>query len=479
MVLQLLKYAPIREVASLLATIRKIMRRGALMHGASHAITSAEHLSCASISWLLEEFKPESSKSGTSCAAGGSTATGAQAVLGDHSFSTGQQQQPYMTHSSAPLPPPQMTVLTSLIMREWLPPVMQHITASARRELESLSRMRSSDIPPVRKRCLHGLLRIHTDCSRWLVMLTEQCCLARSAGSSSGACSASSRSGGSGGTSRSESTGAATSIGSSLASSQGAGEGEGESSSSCCWDPELRHFILHDLRAREFMESVQFVASSPLVDELWQGLDAAHAVDACVAYAALLSPEEALAWARGVGVGSGSAPGAANEATGMQPWRDLLRRLLCMATRAPTAGGAAAAYYLAPFTALVALAEANGCAADIETARWRRLSAELRAAVAQRGRLGSGWAGGEQGDGQLVLRLPLDEARRRLQLPRLCSNPACIELEGDCEAERPLKACAGCGGAAAYCCRACQVAHWKAGHKAACGKAAVTAKDGR
>eukprot|EP00198_Chlamydomonas_reinhardtii_P001808 XP_001691144.1 chlamydomonas-specific family protein [Chlamydomonas reinhardtii] len=47
---------------------------------------------------------------------------------------------------------------------------------------------------------------------------------------------------------------------------------------------------------------------------------------------------------------------------------------------------------------------------------------------------------------------------------------ACL-AEGDCEAERPLKACGGCGGAAVYCCRACQVAHWRAGHKEACGQA--------
>ncbi|KXZ44353.1 hypothetical protein GPECTOR_69g446 [Gonium pectorale] len=55
---------------------------------------------------------------------------------------------------------------------------------------------------------------------------------------------------------------------------------------------------------------------------------------------------------------------------------------------------------------------------------------------------------------------------------RSCGYPACTVLIGDSEAERPpLKACAGCG-AVGYCCRDCQVAHWRAGHKEACGRAA-------
>ncbi len=66
---------------------------------------------------------------------------------------------------------------------------------------------------------------------------------------------------------------------------------------------------------------------------------------------------------------------------------------------------------------------------------------------------------------------------RPLQLPRLCSNPACLDLRGESEAERPLKACGGCG-AAAYCCRECQVAHWRAGHKEACGGGGKAAKAG-
>ncbi|KXZ44350.1 hypothetical protein GPECTOR_69g443 [Gonium pectorale] len=55
---------------------------------------------------------------------------------------------------------------------------------------------------------------------------------------------------------------------------------------------------------------------------------------------------------------------------------------------------------------------------------------------------------------------------------RSCGYPACTVLIGDSEAERPpLKACAGCG-AVGYCCRDCQVAHWRAGHKKACARGA-------
>ncbi len=51
---------------------------------------------------------------------------------------------------------------------------------------------------------------------------------------------------------------------------------------------------------------------------------------------------------------------------------------------------------------------------------------------------------------------------------RRCSWWRCANLAGDSEAGLPLQACARCGGAW-YCGRACQVAHWRAGHKAECG----------
>ncbi|KAG2484017.1 hypothetical protein HYH03_017183 [Edaphochlamys debaryana] len=51
-----------------------------------------------------------------------------------------------------------------------------------------------------------------------------------------------------------------------------------------------------------------------------------------------------------------------------------------------------------------------------------------------------------------------------------CANPACVSLAGDSEAGLKLQQCGRCG-RASYCCRNCQTAHWRAGHKAVCGTA--------
>ncbi|KXZ50025.1 hypothetical protein GPECTOR_18g178 [Gonium pectorale] len=69
----------------------------------------------------------------------------------------------------------------------------------------------------------------------------------------------------------------------------------------------------------------------------------------------------------------------------------------------------------------------------------------------------------------LAAALPPPVEARRL-LPGRCANPACVNLEGDSEADLTLKSCAGCG-AVGYCCRPCQLEHWRAGHKEACGRA--------
>ncbi|KXZ51624.1 hypothetical protein GPECTOR_12g588 [Gonium pectorale] len=61
---------------------------------------------------------------------------------------------------------------------------------------------------------------------------------------------------------------------------------------------------------------------------------------------------------------------------------------------------------------------------------------------------------------------PPVEARRLL--PGRCANPACANLDGDSEVDLKLLSCAGCG-AVGYCCRPCQLEHWRAGHKDACG----------
>ncbi|KAG2498714.1 hypothetical protein HYH03_003454 [Edaphochlamys debaryana] len=63
--------------------------------------------------------------------------------------------------------------------------------------------------------------------------------------------------------------------------------------------------------------------------------------------------------------------------------------------------------------------------------------------------------------------LPPGKARSRLGF-RPCSSPACAELEPHDDPPPRLRQCGGCG-RASYCCRACQTAHWRAGHKAECG----------
>ncbi len=69
------------------------------------------------------------------------------------------------------------------------------------------------------------------------------------------------------------------------------------------------------------------------------------------------------------------------------------------------------------------------------------------------------------------LLLPPAEARAALPLlARRCAHATCAGLWGDSEAGLlgGLRACGGCG-AAWYCCRECQAADWRAGHREACG----------
>ncbi|PNH04683.1 hypothetical protein TSOC_009138 [Tetrabaena socialis] len=67
------------------------------------------------------------------------------------------------------------------------------------------------------------------------------------------------------------------------------------------------------------------------------------------------------------------------------------------------------------------------------------------------------------------LRVPPPAEGRALL--RTCANPACDYLAGGSEAELPLRACGRCG-AAWYCRPECQTAHWRAGHREACGRLA-------
>ncbi|KAG2489444.1 hypothetical protein HYH03_012080 [Edaphochlamys debaryana] len=59
-----------------------------------------------------------------------------------------------------------------------------------------------------------------------------------------------------------------------------------------------------------------------------------------------------------------------------------------------------------------------------------------------------------------------------------CSNPQCLGVKGDTEASTPgLSRCGGCK-TARYCNSKCQAAHWKAGHKEACGSARASGAEG-
>ncbi|PNH00288.1 hypothetical protein TSOC_013899, partial [Tetrabaena socialis] len=65
--------------------------------------------------------------------------------------------------------------------------------------------------------------------------------------------------------------------------------------------------------------------------------------------------------------------------------------------------------------------------------------------------------------------VPPAEARSLL---RTCAYRGCTRLAGDSEAEAQLQACGRCG-AAWYCCRECQLAHWRdGGHREVCSRGA-------
>ncbi len=69
-----------------------------------------------------------------------------------------------------------------------------------------------------------------------------------------------------------------------------------------------------------------------------------------------------------------------------------------------------------------------------------------------------------QGQGQAR-----EEAEAGVLWPRVCANEQCARFVGERDAELGLRRCGRCE--ARYCCRECQAAHWKAGHKRECGDA--------
>ncbi|KAG2482752.1 hypothetical protein HYH03_018346 [Edaphochlamys debaryana] len=145
-------------------------------------------------------------------------------------------------------------------------------------------------------------------------------------------------------------------------------------------------------------------------------------------------------------------------------------------------GGAGLAWDLAKLRSLGAECRARGHAAAAEAAE--ALAAQLvrwAHGSGPRGGRGGARASAASGAQALAARfgawfpgleaaaalLPASPAAAR-QLLGGCSNPACANLEGDRDAALPLRACAGCGGAASYCSRECQTAHWRLGHREAC-----------
>ncbi|PNH03347.1 hypothetical protein TSOC_010569 [Tetrabaena socialis] len=152
---------------------------------------------------------------------------------------------------------------------------------------------------------------------------------------------------------------------------------------------------------------------------------------------------------------SGWAGAAA--ASGPGGWRPSLLRALATELRAH--GGDAA--YVAVAAAVADLAgRLEACRA--EGSGGGRGEAGAGAGWLATPALVNAWSEGASG-----LRVPPPAEGRALL--RTCANPACDNLAGGSEAELPLRACGRCG-AAWYCRPECQMAHWRAGHREACGR---------
>ncbi|KAG2430856.1 hypothetical protein HXX76_009830 [Chlamydomonas incerta] len=481
----LLATAPAREVASLLLTLRKRLRLLTASHHIQSELDARVLLMCYELPYILGRLlltagtvsAPQHSRSSH----GGSASGGVAAAP-----------------SCNPLCSPPMTAVAALLVREVLPwavdmawglfcgglgalrrapgsagapgprgpaagaeerrspaAIAAAATASARERFSTLMQEELNDRYP----CLLG----------WLALLTEQC----SGGDCGGA--------------------------------DGSGDEAGGGAAECWGDTELRTVILQDLRAGEMVRSalLAFTAAAPFLAAAPNQVVhvARHIVVACICYAAL-SPREWRAMVEGVGMGA-AVSGVYWDA---EPWCDHMALVLAAAAYDPTPEGASdnadngdagneeegslMAQLLAMSRKLCRIAAA-ATAADATTdagsgigdggpppaamdaaedaaavdAAWWQLVARLRRAVQKRR---AAWAVAFP-DGRLVMQ-PLSEARAQLQLPRPCSNWACVAMEVDCEAEVQLKACGGaCGGAVAYCCRACQLEDWRAGHKTSCG----------
>ncbi|KAG2449508.1 hypothetical protein HYH02_005652 [Chlamydomonas schloesseri] len=501
----MLACAPAREAASLVATIGKALRRmfagdrpelidvwtlcaktlGEIwghLHAAGSA-TRAPRSSNVSDSSRITGSRVSSPGSSSSSSSGRGAAAGMASGSSGGSAS-GHSGQTAAAQAPAPAPTTtadatrgwlqralvteRMTAVHAMIAKHWLPSAVSFTILTSASQLSVLARLeRAQAQNAIATAC--GVI----DCVlKWLVLLVEQC----SGGAGGSSCSG-------GGGSRCSSGGAAGAVsGSGAAAAAGADQRDNVGEEAPGWDPQLREFILCDLSALRLIQASlrAYRVMGPHLSERREQYTAASVVMvACVSYAAL-APEEWRAWlikdlAAAAAAAGGQRPHQQPQPQPQpEPWVQCLQRALEVVVSAGSA-----LPQLPAFQALVAMAQGwQGMAArrrrpgrqeeeaQREEEEWLQLKMQLREAV-RRGR--EMWAGALPG-GEAV-RMPLEGAAARLQLPRLCSNPECAMMDGECEAERPLRACGGgCGGAAAYCCRECQVAHWKAGHKQQCGK---------
>ncbi|PNH07473.1 Trafficking protein particle complex subunit 8 [Tetrabaena socialis] len=112
--------------------------------------------------------------------------------------------------------------------------------------------------------------------------------------------------------------------------------------------------------------------------------------------------------------------------------------------------------------ALAAMLEGGGAGGDGSGSEEQRCARErLLAAVARR----------QQQSEVGTLAAALVPPAETCSLLRTCSYRGCTRLAGDSEAEAQLHACGRCG-AAWYCCRECQLAHWRDGHREVCSRGA-------
>ncbi|KXZ48199.1 hypothetical protein GPECTOR_29g106 [Gonium pectorale] len=200
------------------------------------------------------------------------------------------------------------------------------------------------------------------------------------------------------------------------------------------------------------------------LDAVDKALEASRAVRASVTEAvSALSTAVATASAADGAVGAGStsarvaqaaeaAAAKRNMASALPPWEPNLLRLLAAALRAD-----GSAQRSAEVEALAAALESGG--AEVSSGRG---CTRVLVAVA-----------GASSDPLMLeaeaLASALPPPSEAGGLLRTCANSLCANLEGDSEVDLKLLSCGGCG-EVGYCCRPCQTAHWRAGHKGECAR---------